>query len=67
MENKYYAIGTICNYYGGLYVMQKDGKYYWLIENYSTDFNNIDDWGECDKELYDSLIAYENRRNKPKK
>ena len=46
------SIGTIRNYYGGLHVMKKDGKYYWVIEDYS-----IDHWEECDKELYDALVA----------
>ena len=62
MERK--LIGTVCNYYGGLYVMEKDGKYYWVIENHSTDFSDIDHWDECDKKLYDALIAYEERRRK---
>ena len=60
MEQK--SIGTVGNYYGGLHVMEKDGKYYWVIENYSTDFSDLSDWEECDKELYDALVAYEERR-----
>ena len=44
--------------------MEKDGKYYWIIENYLTDFENLKHWDECDKELYDALIAYEERREK---
>jgi hypothetical protein len=42
--------------------MEKEGKYYWIIENYSTDFDDLDYWEECDKELYDALVAYEGRR-----
>jgi hypothetical protein len=57
-------IGTVCNYYGGLYIMEKDGKYYWVIENHSTDFEDLSCWDECDKELYDALVAYEERRKK---
>lgn len=60
----YKKIGTVSAYYGDLYATEKDGKYYWVIENYSTDLNNISDWDECDKELYDALVAYENRRDK---
>lgn len=60
MEQK--SIGTVGNYYGGLHVMEKDGKYYWVIPNRSTDFKDLSDWDECDKELYDALVAYEERR-----
>ena len=59
MENK--GIGNICNYYGGLNVMEYDGKYYWCIENYDTVFEDLEYWDEIDKELYESLIAYEER------
>jgi len=62
MEKK--SIGEIFNYYGRLYVIEKDGKYYWIIENWDTDFEDLKDWDECDKELYDALIAYEERREK---
>jgi len=24
-----YSIGDICNYYGGLYAKEDDGKYFW--------------------------------------
>jgi hypothetical protein len=60
MEN-YKRIGEISNYYGGLYVMESEGKYYWMIENYDTDFDKLEDWSEIDKDLYDSLIAYDNK------
>jgi hypothetical protein len=64
-QNKfdYKGIGSIGNYYGGLFIMEHEGKYYWLIENYDTDFKDLSDWDEIDKELYDSLIAYEVRRS----
>ena len=55
------SIGTISNYYGGIRVMEHEGKYYWVIENWDTDFDDLSDWSEIDKELYDSLISYENR------
>ena len=57
-------IGLIGNYYGGLHVMEIDDKYYWIIENHSTDFGDLNDYDEIDKELYESLMAYEERRNK---
>ena len=59
---KYKDIDGIGNYYGGLFIMENEGKYYWLIENYDTDFDDLLDWTEIDKELYDSLVAYEARR-----
>lgn len=64
MERKfnYKSIGGIGNYYGGLFIMENEGKYYWLIENYDTDFDDLLDWTEIDKELYDSLVAYQARR-----
>ena len=61
------SIGTIGNYYGGLHVTKKDGKYYWIIQDWSTELDELDNWEECDKKLYDALIAYENRRNRRKK
>jgi hypothetical protein len=60
----YKAIGNISNYYGGLFTMEYEGKYYWTIENYDTDFDDLEDWEEIDKELYDSLIAYQDRLEK---
>ncbi len=54
-------IGSIGNYYGGLHITELNGKYYWIIENYDTNFDKIEDWEEIDKELYDSLITYETR------
>ena len=43
--------------------MENEGKYYWLIENYNTEFDDLSDWSEIDKELYDSLVAHEARRS----
>jgi hypothetical protein len=58
---KYKRVGQIGNYYGNLYIMENEGKYYWLIFNYDTDFDELSDWSEIDKELYDSLVAYDAR------
>ncbi len=58
----YKAVGEIGNYYGGLFIMENEGKYYLLIENVSTEFDKLKYWSEIDKELYDSLVAYEARR-----
>lgn len=50
------SIGEICNYYGGLYIQEYEGKYYWIIENYCTNFSDITEWQEIPKSLYDELI-----------
>ena len=56
-------IGDIANYYGGLRVVEVDGKYYWTVENYDTDFSCInEDWKEIPKSLYDALIEFEEKR-----
>jgi hypothetical protein len=52
-------IGSIQNYYGGLYVVEKDGKYYWDIENYNTDYQSINNMQEIPKYLHDALIKFE--------
>lgn len=36
-------IGVMGNCYGGLRVMENEGKYYWLIEDHDTDFNDLSD------------------------
>lgn len=58
------SIGNIKNFYGGLYVMKHEGKYYWIIEDHDTDWDDLAKWSEIEKELYDSLMAHENRRSK---
>ena len=51
-------VGLIGNYYGGLNIMQHEGKYYWIIENHNTDFNNLEEWNEIEEELYNALIKH---------
>lgn len=51
-------VGLIGNYYGGLNIMQHEGKYYWIIENHNTDFNNLEEWDEIEEELYNALIKH---------
>ena len=51
-------IRFIGNYYGGLNVMTLDGKFYWCIENYDTDFEDLDTWEEIPKTLYNELVKY---------
>jgi hypothetical protein len=51
-KNKVEKVGEIGNYYGGLYIKKIENKYYWIIENYDTDFNNIDEWDEISERLF---------------
>ena len=62
MSEKEKQIGDIANYYGGLSVKFENGKYFWGILNYDSDFG----WDEIPKSLYDELIKYENNREKEK-
>ena len=55
---KYENIGRIGNYYGGLHVKKVGDKYFWIIENYDTDFEDITEWDEIPKKLYKELIKY---------
>ncbi len=55
-------IGIIGNYYGCLNVMTLDGKFYWCIENYDTDFDDLEDWSEISEELYNSIIKFYNNK-----
>ncbi len=52
-------VGNIGNYYGGLNVGKHNGKYYWCIENYTTDLADPkdDSWQEITKQAYDFLLT----------
>jgi len=52
-------IGTIGNYYGGLSVLKEDGKFFWGIENWDGTH-----WEEIPESLFNTLIEYENNREK---
>lgn len=51
-------IGYIGNYYGGLFVKKENDKFYWIIENYDTDFDDITEWEEISESLYNELIKH---------
>ena len=51
-------VGTISNNYGYLLVTEHKGKFYWIIPDWDTDINNIHEWEEISKELYDSLLSH---------
>ncbi len=46
-------IGNIANFYGGLYFINDEGKYYWGIENY-----NGTEWEEIPEYLYLALNKF---------
>lgn len=49
-----YLVG---NYYGGIHVTMHDRRYYWLVENYDTDFNNLEEWQEIPENFFKNLLA----------
>lgn len=49
-------IGTIGNYYGGLHVFRRDGKFYWFIENWDTVMRDPEEAEEIPESLYNELI-----------
>lgn len=53
MENML-SIGSIGNYYGGLWVKEQDGRFYWGIESYDGT-----DWQEIPESLYRALLEFE--------
>lgn len=59
------TIDSIGNCYGGLVVMELEGKYYWCIENYDTDLDNLDEWEQISKKLYCSIIEFNGSKAKP--
>lgn len=54
-EFNYNKVDGIENHYGGLYIMNHNDNYYWMIENYDTNFNELSNWKQIDKKLYDIL------------
>lgn len=50
-----HEIGDIGNYYGGLWIKQEDGKYFWAIENWDGMH-----WEEIPQYLYEALIKFNN-------
>ena len=53
MYNGILKIGTVEGCHGGLYVMMTNNKSYWVID--------ISHWEDLDKELYEALMAFEER------
>lgn len=60
LDDKTIAVSSIGNYYGGLHILEHEGKYYWIIENFDTNFDDLDQYEEITKELYDAIIKNKN-------
>ena len=54
-------IGCIGNTYGGLKVLKHEGKFYWIIENYDTNFEDISEWEQIREDLYHNLIIHNHK------
>lgn len=56
MKNKSEVISNLNgNYYGTLRILNHKNKYYWIIEDYDTDFEDLEEWNEISEELYKVL------------
>ena len=55
VEDVMHRVGEIGNYYGGLLIYEKENIYYWIIENYDTNFENLLEWEQIPKRLYNEL------------
>ena len=53
-------VGKIGNYYGGLSVKSKNGRFFWSIENYDGN-----DWQEISESLYRELLKFEHDHGVP--
>ena len=52
------GINKIGNVYGGLLIKKENRKYYWIIEDHDTNLNDLSQWVEISKTLYDELLKY---------
>lgn len=50
-----------CIYCLGVSVLSENGKYYWTIETNRTDLDNLDEYEEISKELYNELMKHRNK------
>lgn len=56
MNINYEEVATsIGNCYGSLHIAEHEGKFYWLIENYDTDFDDISEYEEIPQSLYNEI------------
>lgn len=50
------GVWSVGNYYWWIYIMHKQGKFYWIIEDWDTDFDDLEQRKEISKELF--LLLY---------
>lgn len=57
MMSKPKRVGNIGNYYGGLFVVKHNGKFYWTIENWDgiPEVGTVG-WEEIPEALYHELV-----------
>lgn len=65
-EGQHISIGKMINYYGGVYVMEYEGKFYWIIQDCDTDFSKIEEWEEITEGMFNEMVLFENNRDKSK-
>ena len=55
-------IEDIQNHAGSFYIAENEGNYFWTITDEITDYqrniNNMEDWSQITKELYDSILKF---------
>jgi hypothetical protein len=54
-------ISSISGYYGSLWIIKEDKKYYMVTDDISCDLNNKKDWDEINESLYNELLNHENK------
>ena len=50
------CITSIGNYYGNLFIKKTSSGYYWIIENYDTIFDVLDECDQISEQLYKELL-----------
>lgn len=51
-------IEGIRNYYGGINIMEHKGKYYWMMDDWDSDEEDLTQWTEIPKKLYKTLLEF---------
>ena len=56
-DSQIIEIDEIGNYYGCLNVLSYNNKFYWLIEDWNTDKQDINSWIEIPRDLFLKLVS----------
>lgn len=57
-DNKIYEIDSAGNYYGNIHIKKNGNQYYWLVENYNTEFDKIEHWNFITESLFMELFKH---------